>query len=349
MLKLLSGLDIKVRSKAQAGGMNAQYKDDSFLIRIDTQPLPTGGERLTIRAQNKKVRLETPEDLGFGDSLKTKIRELTASKKGVILAAGPPMSGVTTTAFAILRGIDGYLYTIYTLTDMTGREVMHIKAFEGNEGDDFVRTVGRAKRAEGDVLYVDPLRDGEFARNVLGQADEVCIVSEMAAKDSADAIAKLVEMVGDANLVAERLGGVFSQKLVRLLCTKCRQAYRPHPKLLQKVGLPPETQVLYRATEIGADEPSDDEIEICPKCGGVGYFGRTGMIELIEMTPEMKQVVLSGGDAAAIKTQARKEKMQSFQSDGLRLVAAGKTSLEELQRVFQPPAKPKPKPKRPPG
>ncbi|REJ93735.1 MAG: secretion system protein E, partial [Planctomycetota bacterium] len=95
---------------------------------------------------------------------------------------------------------------------------------------------------------------------------------------------------------------------------------------------PPETKVLYRPPQ--AEDIEDDE-DVCSRCGGVGYFGRTGMIEFIEMTEDMRQVVAGGAAADAIKAQARTEKMQSFQSDGLRLVAEGKTSLEELQRAFR--------------
>jgi type II secretory ATPase GspE/PulE/Tfp pilus assembly ATPase PilB-like protein len=334
MLKLLSGLDIKNRTKAQAGGMNAQFNSVNYLVRVDTTPLPGGTERLILRAQDKAKKLSTPDDLGFSADLKKKIREWTAKKAGLILGAGMPMSGVTTTTNAVLRGIDGYLFTIYSIGDMTGREVSHIKQFELNPEDNFVQSVNRCKRAEGDVIYIDPIRDGEFAKQVLEEAEDICMIAEFTARDAADAIAKLVEMVGDPRPVAERLTAVVSQKLVRLLCTQCRQAFRPHPKLLAKVGLPPETKVLYRAYEAGGDEA--EEPDECEQCGGMGYFGRAGLMEAIEMTEGVKEVVLGGGDAAAIKAAARKEKMQSFNSDGLRLVAEGKTSIEELQRVFKP-------------
>jgi type IV pilus assembly protein PilB len=335
MLKLLAGLDIKNRTKPQSGGMNAQYSSVNYLVKVDTTPLAGGAERLIMRAQDKSKKLATPDDLGFSSDLKAKIREWTSHKKGLILGVGMPMSGVTTTTNAILRGIDGYLYTIYSITDMTGREVSHIKQFEINPEDNFVQTVARCKRAEGDVIYIDPIRDGEFAKTVLDEAEDICIVSEMTARDAADCIAKLVEMTGDAQLVANRLAAVVSQKLVRTLCQKCRQAFRPHPKLLAKVGLPPETKVLYRAFEAGGAEAGEEEEE-CEQCGGMGYYGRTALIEAIEMTEAVKEAVIAGGDAAAIKAAARKEKMQSFQSDGLRLVAQGKTSIEELQRVFKP-------------
>jgi type II secretory ATPase GspE/PulE/Tfp pilus assembly ATPase PilB-like protein len=333
MIKLLSGLDVKNRTKPQKGAVNAQYSSTNYLVRVDTTPLPGGAERLILRAQDKSKKLSTPEDLGFSEDLKKKIREWTSRKKGVVIGAGPPMSGVTTTTNAILRGIDGYLYTIYSLTDMTGREVSHVKQFELNPEDNFVQTVSRCKRAEGDVLFVDPLNDAEFAKQVLEEAEDICFVSEMNARDAADAIAKLVEFAGDPRIVAERLTAVVSAKLVRTLCPKCRQAFRPHPKLLAKVGLPAETKVLYRAFEASGE---DEEDEPCEQCGGMGYFGRIALVEAIELTDPVKEVIASGGDAAAIKATARKEKMPSYQSDGLRLVAAGKTSLEELQRVFRP-------------
>jgi type IV pilus assembly protein PilB len=334
MLKLLSGLDIKNRTKPQSGGMNAQFSSINYFVKVDTTPLPGGAERLILRAQDKAKKLATPDDLGFSEDLKKKVREWTSLKKGVVLGAGLPMSGVTTTTNAILRGIDGYLYTIYSLTDMTGREVSHVKQFEVNPEDNFVQTVNRCKRAEGDVLFIDPIRDGEFAKLVLDEAEDICFVSEITARDAADGVAKLIEMTGQPEVVADRLTAIVSQKLVRLLCPKCRQAFRPHPRLLSKVGLPPETKVLYRAFEAGGDEAEEEED--CEQCGGMGYFGRAALIEYIEMSDAVKKAVAGGGDAAAIKAASRKDKMQSFQSDGLRLVAAGKTSIEELQRVFRP-------------
>lgn len=330
MLKLLAGLNIQVRDKPQSGGIRAEYEEKPYLLRVDIQPVQ-GGERLIVRAQHADSILNTPQELGFSDELREKIREWTCQHQGVVLAAGPPMSGVTTTAFAIVRGIDSYLYTVYNLTRIEeGRDLGHVTTFEGREGDDTREAYNRAVRAEADVLYVEPIRDPEHCRIIFEEADDVCFISEMRARDAAGAIQQLAQWLGSPQTVAERLHAVISQKQIRLLCRRCRQAYRPNPKLLQRVGLPPETKALYRPPT-----PDDDEEEFCERCGGIGYRGRTGMIEVIEMTDGMKAVVAGGGDTDAIKKQAREEKMQSFQSDGLRLVAEGKTSLEELQRVFR--------------
>ena len=336
MLKLLAGLDVKERSKKQSGGIKAGYLEGKYTVRVDIEPMQ-GGERLTLRLKNNAVKLDTPTDLGYTELLKTKIREGAGHKSGVVLAAGMPMSGVTTTAFAILRGIDAYMYTIYSLADMGGLDLMHIKNFEGTEGDDFVRTITRAKRAEADVIFVDPFRDAEFTKTIFKESDDVTFLSEIASRDSADAIERLSKWLGDPKIVAEKLKLVVGQKLIRVLCDKCKQAYRPHPTLLQKVGLPPETKVLYRMPVYvpNEDDEEDEAPPVCKKCGGVGYHGRVGLMEYIEMNEPIKQLVLSGGDAASIRALARKEKMQTFQMDGIRQIGLGKTSLEELQRVFK--------------
>ena len=335
MLKLLAGLDVKERNKPQFGAIKAQHGDHKYEVRIDSTPIP-GGERLIIRIRNVKQNFETPDELGWSEGLKLKIKDMASQKKGIIIAAGMPMSGVSCAAFGLLRSIDAYLFNIYSLAK-TGKDIAHVAEFKPEEGDGIQKTMARAIRAEGDVLFVPPVRDSEFAKIMLEEAEDACLITEMAAKDCADAIARFVQFAGDPIKSAEMLHGVISQKLVRLLCMDCRQAYRPNPKLLQKVGLPPETKVLYRAPKPDEEEEeSDEEPEVCEKCGGVGYFGRTGMVEFIEITAGIKEIIEAGADPAKIREQAKKERMQSCQSDGMRLVAAGKTSLEELQRVFKP-------------
>lgn len=333
MLKLLAGLDTKERTKPQTGALRAQYLDDKYEVRIDTSPTP-GGERLIIRSRNVKHNFETPDELGWSEELKLKIRELTSLKKGIILAAGLPMSGVSSAAFGLLRSIDAYLFNIYSVAK-TGKDIAHVAEFQPEEGDTIQQTMVRAIRAEGDVLFVPPVRDSEFAKIMLEESEEACLISEITAKDSADAISRFTQLTEDPIQCAERIHGVISQKLVRLLCTACRQAYRPNPKLLQKVGLPPETKVLYRAPRPDEEEDKDEEPEVCEKCGGVGYFGRSGLVEFIEINEAIKAIIEAGADASKIREQAKKDRMQSWQSDGMRLVAAGKTSLEELQRVFK--------------
>jgi len=334
MLKVLCGLDARIKGKHQAGGVKAEFQGKKYELSTDFLPQPEATERMTVRIRDLSLKLETPNDLGFSDSLKQTIRDLTSHRHGLIVCCGMPGSGVTTTTYAVLRGIDVYLYSIYSIAS-TSRELLNIKKFEVNEGDDLQTSMVRMIREEADVIFVDPIKNADTTQQLLSVADRICIVSEMQAKDCSSAIAQLVEWSGDRQKASELIDGVFSQKLVRLLCTNCREAFRPNPKLLEKVGLPPETKVLYRKGEPAVDEKTGEEDDPCEKCGGVGFYGRVAMIETIVVTDPIRKLIAEGAPSDQIKALARTEGCLTFHKDGLRLVAEGKTSLEELQRVFK--------------
>jgi len=178
-------------------------------------------------------------------------------------------------------------------------------------------------------------------------------MSEMYARDAADGIAKFVELVGNPALAAEQLRMVISHKLIRKLCPKCKEAFRPNPKLLAQVGLPEDTETLYRkARPPEPDEKTGELPEPCRACDGVGFRARAAVFEMIDVTEGIKAVIAAGGDSAAIRKQAKEEKQLSCQKDALRLVIDGSTGLDELQRVFAPPGGPrrkkKPARRRPP-
>ncbi|MEX0701335.1 MAG: ATPase, T2SS/T4P/T4SS family [Planctomycetales bacterium] len=335
MLKLLAGLDVQERRRPQSGGIKAELAGIPYEILVDSRPLGGGFERLILRSRNLKEPRDTPETIGITPELKAKIRELTADKRGVVVACGPPDSGVSTTALGIMRSIDAYMYSVSNLADLHGRKLLNVTDFERDPEDDFDTVLGRLVRVEADVVFLDPIEDPAAARTIFEWQKKLVLISEMKAKDAAHGIVQLCQWAGDPAIVAEGLKAAVSPKLVRLLCTKCRQAYRPHPKILAKTGLPKTTKALYRPPRPGELDEENGEEAVCERCGGAGYRGRTAIFQVIEMTPAMQKLVVSGGSSAAIREQAAKEGMQTFRSDGLRAVAAGSTSLEELQRVFR--------------
>jgi type II secretory ATPase GspE/PulE/Tfp pilus assembly ATPase PilB-like protein len=338
MMKLLAGLDIQLRQKPQAGGIKAELQGTKYELRVTSTPVAQGSERLTVKIRNLDRAPKTVDDVGFSKEMKERIRELTAQKKGIILVCGSPGSGVSTTMFAVLRSVDAYQYTIYTVGDIQSWELPNVNRFERNEGETLDSCLDRAIRAEADVVYIDPLQDAETARIILKRQPDACFITEFNAPDAISGIAQFAKLVGNSQ-AADGLRAVISQRLIRLLCDKCKLAYRPNPKMLAKIGLPPETKSLYRAPtqqEQQPDQPDGTPAEPCEVCGGSGYFGRTAMFELAEMTEELRKVVSSGAGSAELKAQARKDNMITLQHEGLKLVVAGKTSLEELQRIFQP-------------
>lgn len=336
MMKLLGGLDIKVRNQPQVGGLKAQWNELPWELVVQTKPVE-GAEQLVIKVRNLKEKMLTADELGMPELLKAKIREWTSQHKGLSLAVGGPNTGLTTTAFGMLRGVDCYLFSIMSLRDMGTREVVNVSPFKTNPEDDLETTLMRIVRVEADAVFVDPVTSPEMAKNLFSMTDSITLLSEMSAKDCASAIGQLVQWMGDGSVVANGLMGIINAKLIRKLCPECKQAYRPNPKLIAKVGLPAETKTLYRKPVATENEQGEvEEPPPCEKCGDTGYFGRTGMFEYIEMTDTMKEVIAQGGDANAIRTQARKEGMMTFSKDVLRHVAKGVTSLEEVQRVFKP-------------
>lgn len=220
---------------------------------------------------------------------------------------------------------------------MGTREVVNVSPYQANADDTLEQTLTRVIRVESDCVFVDPVINAEITKTLFAMQDKITLLSEMPAKDCASAIVQLVQWVGDAGIVANGLMGLLNTKLIRKICPECKQAYRPNPKLLAKVGLPSDTKTLYRKPVATENEQGEvEEPDPCEKCNDTGYFGRIGIFEYIEMSDGVKECIIGGGDANAIRTVARKEGMTTFSKDALRHVAKGITALEELQRVFKP-------------
>jgi type IV pilus assembly protein PilB len=330
MLKLLAGLDVKERKKSQSGGIKAEFDSKPYTLGIKSVPVPEG-ERLLVRVTDSKLKLDVPAELGMGEDMRVKLRQLCASP-GIIFVVGPPGSGTTTTLYAVVRNVDAYMFTIFVLGDTEGRKLQQITPLEVDPNDDLKATITRAVRKEANVILCNPLKEAEPAKGMFSKHEDVMLLAEMTAKDTPSALLQLIEWVGDPQLVAAGLKGIVTQKLIRLLCTECRMAYRPKADFLKKLGLSEEISALYRKPP----DPVEGSMDRCENCGSMGYFGRTGMFELLEMSDGMKQVITGKPDAASIRSQMKKDKMTTLQQDGLRLVAEGRTSLEELQRVFKP-------------
>ena len=250
----------------------------------------------------------------------------------MIVTTGPSGSGTTTTLYALVRNVDAYIYTIFTIGSTEGRKLQQISPMEVDPNDDLATTITRAARKEANVILCDPIQDADTAKAIFSKAQDVMLLSEVSGKDTPSVVLQLIEWVGDPKLVAEGLKGIVTQKLIRVLCEDCRLAFKPKPEFLKKLGLPVDVPALYRKPP----EQQEGGMEQCEKCGSMGYFGRTAMFEFLEMTDGMRAVIASKPDAAAIRSQMKKDKMVTLQQDGLRLVAEGRTSLEELQRVFKP-------------
>lgn len=333
VVKLLSGLNIQNRKRPQSGGVFAELDEISYQLRVSTSPTQSG-ERLSIKAINVKEPLDRADDIGITEENKDRIRELCKGRHGLVLVSGAPNSGTTTTTFGVVRSVDAYQHTIFSLADPEHREFSHIATAEKKEDDTLDDELRRMIRMEADIIYLDPIKDEEYVRSILKIKDDISMIAEISAKDSVAGMVKFCKLAGGLETGVNTLRCVIGHKLIRLLCDQCKEAFRPNPKLIEKMGLPKTTKMLYRPPRQTVDEDGN-ELEPCEKCEGVGYYGRTLMMEIIEMTDEMKQLVIGGAEPGKIKAFAKKQGMPTFQKDGIRLVAEGKVSLDELQKAFK--------------
>ncbi len=327
MLKLLAGLDIKIRNQRQKSGLRAALEDDSYELELTVAPTDAG-ERLIIRVKDLSLELNTVEDLGGNVDHKQKLRDLL-SDNGFLAIVGPPNSGVTTAAHAVMRGLDPYLNQMFSLGDIGDKELDNITPFEPEPGEELDESLRRLVRQEADIIFHSGIKDAETASTLLKWAKEVSIVTEYAAQNAAAGLVQLIEWSQKPELVAETVRGVIGIKLIRRLCPACKQVFKPNPSFLAKAGLPDDLGQLSRAA------PRGEDIELCDECDGFGFRGRAAAFEVVEMNDAMKQLVQNKPSADEIQRLARKEGMLTLQKDALRLVAEGVTSLDELQRAFR--------------
>lgn len=349
MIKILAGLNPQERNESQSGGIFAEFADTKFQLLTETTPLQPGVERMRIRVVNPKISYISPGPAGMPEELATLLRSFTEDSKGLILACGPAESGVTSLSLCALHSVDPYLYSIYTMVDRGTHELINVSDYEYEEGHDLEMSFDRVQRREADILYMGALEDPAVVQTVFEFADRFCFIGEIDAPTPAEAIIQLVEWVG-MDLVANHVKAIISQKLLRKLCDDCKQAFRPNPKLLKRLGLSEETTVLYRAPSPPDEEDEDAPTieELCEDCDGVPFHGRAPVYELLEMTDGMREIVATNLSVEAIREQMVADNMRTHQKDALRMVVSGATALEEVQRAFAPPGgRRRPKGRRP--
>jgi len=192
-------------------------------------------------------------------------------------------------------------------------------------------------RREPDVVMVSDCLDRETAHLAVTAArGGKRIYMGVQAKDSFDALKRVLSLAGDTDGVAEALRGILSQRLLRKLCVACRIAYKPDPQLLKKANLPiDKIEHFYRTPrpEECVDEKGNPKI--CPNCQGSGYFGRTGIFEIMTVNDAVREQIKAGQPVNSIRAAARKAGMLYLQEIGMQKVIEGTTSVNEMLRVIR--------------
>ena len=343
-LKQLAGLDYRERRQRQEGGFSTLYKKQKQKFKIVSQGIQAG-ERVAIYLDYKRPPLEKVIDLGMRERMLEQLRPiLNDQNTGMVLVSGVPGEGYTTVWRGVLDACDR-LTRDYFVIEEKGKledEVINIYPIEydPSKGETAMSPIPQLLLKEPDVIAFTDLTDGELINDIidLSVRKTIPVFTRIPGKHCVDALLRALLLKPDLKKFVESLSCVLSMRLIRLLCNNCRIGYQPHPTLLQKLGLPAgRIAELYKPMvyQPGMVDENDIEIEPCRECSGIGYRGRTGFFEMLTINDDLRRVIVKTPRANKLSALAKHQGHVSMQMEGILMVAAGRTSVEELQRVLK--------------
>lgn len=328
-IKVIANMDIANRRIPQDGRIS--LKLDRRLIDLRVASLPTAyGEKIALRLLDRSANLITLTELGFPESQLKLFRKTISKPHGCILVTGPTGSGKTTTLYAGLTELNSVEKHIITVEDPIEYRIAGINQIQINPqaGLTFASGLKSILRNDPDIIMIGEIRDHETARIAIESAlTGHLVLSTLHTNDAAGAITRLGDMGIESYLTASSVNAVLAQRLIRLLCTHCREE-----------GTISREELLSSLPDfpLGKDER---KLKIfkpvgCLRCGNTGYKGRRGIYELLIISEKIRHLTLQRRSAGEIHEAAVSEGMITLQQDGLMKVRAGLTSLEEILRVL---------------
>ncbi|WP_232362727.1 type II secretion system ATPase GspE [Desulfosudis oleivorans] len=326
-IKVMAKMNIAEKRLPQDGRMQVRLGDKEVDIRVSSIPI-TAGERLVLRLLNKASSMLGLQEIGFSRQTFDLFSRLIRYSNGIILVTGPTGSGKTTTLYAALSTINTPDINIITIEDPVEYQVSGINQIQVNQkiGLTFARGLRSIVRQDPDVILIGEIRDQETADIAVQSALTGHLVfSTLHTNDSASAVTRLVDIGVEPFLLSSSVIAVIAQRLVRVLCPRCKEAYVPDDSAILSIGASVELfagKTIYRKTG-------------CDHCLGTGYSGRIAIFEILVMDEKIKKMVLTTHDSGRIEAAAVKHGMITLRQDGIHKVLDGVTSIAEVLRVTQ--------------
>ncbi len=322
-IKIMANMDIAERRVPQDGSLQTRVDGRAIDVRVSTIPA-FYGEKAVLRLLDKSAPIYDLDKLGLSAHNITRLRRVIRLPQGIFLLTGPTGSGKTTTLYAILNELNSEQVNIVTIEDPVEYQIagitqmqVHVKA-----GVTFASSLRHFLRQDPDIIMVGEVRDQETARIAIQAAlTGHLVLSTLHTNDAPGAITRLLDMGVEPYLVASALEGVAAQRLVRVLCPKCKE---PDPYGTDELR-----------ARFGAQAPAGTYYlgRGCEFCNYTGYRGRVALFEIAEMGDELRHLVINRAPHHTLKEAAEASGMTTLLSDGLQKAAAGVTSLAEVWRV----------------
>jgi type IV pilus assembly protein PilB len=324
-VKILSNLDIAERRLPQDGRSVVRIGDREVDIRVSTFPT-LYGEKLVMRLLDKEKLSLSLEELGFSPEELSKFEKSLKSPYGTVLETGPTGCGKTTTLYAGLRYINSPERNIVTIEDPIEYDLAGINQTQVKPeiGLDFARGLRAILRQDPDVILVGEIRDRETAQIAMRAALTGHLVfSTLHTNDAVGAIAQLQYFRIEPYLIGSAVDLVIAQRLIRRVCSNCREYYTLSGKVLHQLGI----------GDGDADELKLVRSRGCRQCSYTGYFGRTGVFQFFEINSRVKRLIFEGANMHALRAEATRQGMRTLRESAMEKLRQGVTTVEEVLSV----------------
>ena len=326
-IKILSKMDIAERRLPQDGRFQVKFGIREVDLRVSTIPTVLG-EKVVLRLLDKSKGLIKLEQLGFTPKQLEEFKSIIFRSYGIILITGPTGSGKTTTLYAALNQVNSKEKNIITVEDPVEYKLNRINQIQMKQKINltFANTLRSILRQDPDIIMVGEIRDAETAQIAVQAALTGHLVfSTLHTNDAASAITRLIDMDVEPFLISSSVIAVIAQRLVRVICEKCKEEYIPEKDVLSGLNLK-------------GNSKDDGKVKLyrgkgCSFCKNTGYYGRTSIYELIVLDEEIKSLIISKASSNVIKDAAIKKGMKTLKDSGLEKALQGITTIEEVLRV----------------
>lgn len=326
-VKIMANMNIAEKRLPQDGRIKIKMPDREIDLRVSTIPI-VHGERVVMRLLDRGSIFYGLEELGFSHDKLERFNKLIEMPYGIILVTGPTGSGKSTTLYGALSKINTEDRNILTIEDPVEYQIegigqIHVKP---KINLTFASGLRHILRQDPDVIMVGEIRDLETAEIAI-QASLTghLVFSTLHTNDAAGAITRLIDMGVEPFLVSSSVIAIMAQRLVRVICPKCKEGYRPPEESLREIGL---SLKMLKDGQVFKGKG-------CDHCMGTGYRGRSGIFELLVVDDEIQQLILDRISSSVIKKKAIERGMFTLRTDGAIKVAAGVTTIEEVLRITQ--------------
>lgn len=323
-IKIIGGMDIAEKRKPQDGRITIIVDRKEFDVRVSVLPT-VFGEKTVMRLTSKEGLTKPKSGLGFTPAEIEIFDGILSNPHGIILVTGPTGSGKSTTLYTSLSELNKEEVNIITVEDPVEANINGINQVQVNVKAEmtFAAALRSILRQDPDIIMIGEIRDGETAQIAVQAAiTGHLVVSTLHTNSAASTVTRIIDMGIEPYVAGDALVGVIAQRLVRRLCTSCRE-----PRLADD-----DEKIV-----LGVEDPEDDVVLYepvgCPLCNDTGYSGRIGVYEMMPVSKELQAVIARGATADVIEKQALEEGMSTLKMSAAKHVLNGTTSIAEMKKI----------------